>query len=98
MSTESTARTPLPYRLVRPWVSTIVVFSMGTTVGFALRHVVSREIDFSGHPCGRRIDQVWRASTRTGQTKPEAPEYRVASCSLVALEQKRGSRIGYRLP
>jgi hypothetical protein len=45
MPTESTARTPLPYRLVRLWVSTIVVFSMTTTLGVAVRHVVSREID-----------------------------------------------------
>jgi hypothetical protein len=49
---ESTARTPLPNRLVRLWVSTIVVFSMTTTLGFASRRVVSREIDFSAHPRG----------------------------------------------
>src|SRR5438876_9990284 len=53
MSMESTARTPLPYRLVRPWVSTIVVFSMGTTLGSAARRVVSRETDLWSHPCGR---------------------------------------------
>src|SRR5260370_22284246 len=53
MSTESTARTPLPYRFVRLCVSTIVVFSMATTVGFAARHRVSREIDLCPHPLGR---------------------------------------------
>jgi hypothetical protein len=42
---ESTARTPLPYRLVRLWVSTIVVFSMPITLGSAARHVVSPKID-----------------------------------------------------
>src|SRR5438270_2443479 len=52
MSTESTARTPLPYRLVRPWVSTIVVFSMTNTVGLARRRVVSPRIDLSPHPQG----------------------------------------------
>src|SRR5260370_16432999 len=57
MSTESTARTPLPYRLVRLWVSTIVEFCMPFKVGFVERRVVSREIDFSGHPRG-----VWRAT------------------------------------
>src|SRR5260370_18962167 len=52
MSTESTARTPLPYRLVRLWVSTIVEFCIPFKVGFVERRVVSREIDFSGHPRG----------------------------------------------
>src|SRR5438093_13659260 len=50
---ELTARTPLPYRLVRPWVSTIVVFSMPITLGVAARPVVSRETDLWSHPCGR---------------------------------------------
>jgi hypothetical protein len=45
MSTELTARTPLPYRFVRLWVSTIVLFSMTVTVGFAGGDVVGREID-----------------------------------------------------
>src|SRR5690242_11978394 len=54
MSTESTARTPLPYRLVRPCVSTTVVLllSMAPSLGIARRCVVSREIDSSGHPGG----------------------------------------------
>src|SRR5438309_8759101 len=52
MSTESTARTPLPYRFVRLWVSTIVVCSMTIKLGSAVRHVVSREIDLSSHPQG----------------------------------------------
>jgi hypothetical protein len=45
MSTELTARTPLPYRFVRLWVSTIVVFSMTVTLGLDEYDVVGREID-----------------------------------------------------
>jgi hypothetical protein len=40
-----TARTPLPYRFVRLWVSTIVVCSMTVTLGFGRCRVVSRKID-----------------------------------------------------
>src|SRR5258708_6832250 len=56
MSTELTARPPLPYRFVRLWVSTIVlvVYSMTIPLGLRGRDVVSRKIDFSGHPQGRR--------------------------------------------
>src|SRR5438874_11829340 len=54
MSMEFTARTPLPYRLVRPWVSTIaVVFSMTPRLGSPARHVVSRKTDLWSHPWGR---------------------------------------------
>src|ERR1700756_2896093 len=54
MSTEFTARTPLPNRLVRPWVSTIVVvFCMLPRLGWKRRRVVSREIDFRSHSRGR---------------------------------------------
>jgi hypothetical protein len=52
MSTESTARTPLPYRFVRLWVSTIVVCSMATTLFVTGRHVVSTGIDLCPHPQG----------------------------------------------
>src|SRR5713226_8569829 len=52
MSTESTARTPPPYRLVRPWVSTIVMFCMTITLGFARRRVVTRRSDLLSHPLG----------------------------------------------
>src|SRR2546422_9898236 len=60
MSMELTARTPLPYRLVRPWVSTIVVllFSMTVKLRFARRGVVSRKSDFRPHPDGRRIGSM----------------------------------------
>jgi hypothetical protein len=56
MSTESTARTPLPNRLVRLWVSTIVVFCMPITLGFDRHHVVSRGADFWPHPYGRGFE------------------------------------------
>src|SRR5258708_28145903 len=52
MSTELTARTPLPYRFVRLWVSTIVVFSMTVTLGFGGPGVISRKIDLWSHPPG----------------------------------------------
>src|SRR5450759_2821135 len=52
MSTESTARTPLPYRFVRLWVSTIVVFSIAVTLGFERRAVGGRKIDLWPHPGG----------------------------------------------
>src|SRR5260370_39844866 len=53
MSTESTARTPLPYRFVRLWVSTIVMCSMTVTLGGAVPGVVSTRTDFWPHPRGR---------------------------------------------
>src|SRR5438132_532142 len=58
MSTESTARTPLPYRFVRLWVSTIVVLvvSMPTTLGSAVPHVVTRKTDLWRHPWGRDLE------------------------------------------
>src|SRR5438105_831797 len=78
MSTESTARTPLPYRLVRPWVSTIVVFCMWFKVGFVERHVVGREIDFSGHPRGGanepRVRQVLDRPERLAGRQPVHPD------------------------
>src|SRR4029077_2765574 len=62
MSTELTARTPLPYRFVRLWVSTIivVVLSMAVTLGIEWRAVVSRGSDLLPHPQGgqARLDEA----------------------------------------
>src|SRR2546427_4220669 len=55
ISTESTARTPFPYRLVRPLVSMTVVFSMTATLGRQKRGVVSPRIDLWPHPAGSEI-------------------------------------------
>src|SRR5256885_273707 len=70
MSMESTARTPLPYRLVRPWVSTIVMFSMPIKLGFRGRRVVSRKTDLWGHPYGRAERPVPAVRSKTHPCLP----------------------------
>src|SRR5579872_3804787 len=73
MSTESTARTPRPYRLVRLWVSTIVVFCMASTVGFARAGVVSRRSDLCPHPRGRPAKELRRLERGRGCALEKAP-------------------------
>src|SRR2546430_15642432 len=70
MSMEFTARTPLPYRLVRPWVSTIaVVFSMTPRLGSPARHVVSPKTDLWTHPQGR-LPRHPDSARLTGEPSP----------------------------
>src|SRR3989442_13832899 len=97
MSTESTARTPLPYRFVRLWVSTIVVCSMPTTLGSPGRSVVSREIDLWDHPRGRGgRDQMgpngWDPSSQSDHSRTNArvhvPRPRNPSSWLSALSPR----------
>src|SRR5258706_7165325 len=87
MSTELTARTPLPYRLVRLWVSTIVVvvLSMTVTLGFGGRGVVSRKIDLCPHPRGGGQSHAMGRMAPGSMPKP-SDEAKAAFSKLVADE------------